>query len=307
LSKRINPESPPLPQPMKRLLLRPRVWAGLLFLLGLGFGAHYLWQRGAPTVARHPQYQITADGIHITPPPRWIRTDLKAQVLRDAGLTSLSVLDDWETLSRRVKDAFEFHPWVASVDRITKRLPASLDIEITYRRPVAAVESGDSAGISFLPVDASAVRLPENDLTEAERRYLPRITGVTGRPLVGDTWNDPRVVGGAMLAAALSDVWQQLRLVEIISALSSASNNDSQTYTYQIITSGGTRVVWGVAPGQENLTGESKFDLKRKRLMDYAAQFGQLESINGPEEIDVRSDLIIKPRSARKKSTTKTK
>ena len=26
---------------------------------------------------------------------------------------TLSVLDDWDALSRRVKEAFEFHPWVA--------------------------------------------------------------------------------------------------------------------------------------------------------------------------------------------------
>jgi cell division septal protein FtsQ len=173
VSKRIHPNTPPLAQPVRRLLLRPRVWAGLLFLLGLGFGAHSLWQRGAPTVARHRQYQITAEGIHITPPPPWIRTDLKSQVLRDAGLTTLSVLDDWDTLSRRIKDAFEFHPWVASVERISKRLPAALEIELKYRRPVAAVESGDSSGVSFLPVDEHAVRLPEGDLTDAERRYLP--------------------------------------------------------------------------------------------------------------------------------------
>jgi hypothetical protein len=228
-------------------------------------------------------------------------------VLRDAGLTSLSVLDDWDTLSQRIKDAFEFHPWVASVERISKSLPASLEIELKYRRPVAAVESGDPSGVSFLPVDENAVRLPEAELTDAERRYLPRITGVTGRPLVGDVWNDPRVVGGAKLATALGDVWQRLRLVEIISVLSSAASNDSQTYTYNIITSGGTRVVWGAAPGQENMTGESAFDQKRKRLLDYAAQHGQLESINGPEEIDVRSDLVIKPRTARKKSASKIK
>jgi hypothetical protein len=169
------------------------------------------------------------------------------------------------------------------------------------------VESGDASGVSFLPVDEHAVRLPEGDLTNAERRYLPRITGVAGRPLVGDTWNDPRVVGGAKLAAALGDVWQQLRLVEIIASLGSADDNDSQTYTYDIITSGGTRVVWGAAPGQENPKGESAYETKRKRLMDYAAQYGQLESINGPEEIDVRSDIVIKPRTARKKSTSKTK
>ena len=55
-----------------------------------------------------PQYQLTADNIHITPPPPWIRSDIKAEVLRDAGLVgTLSVLDDWATLltsrQRRVR------------------------------------------------------------------------------------------------------------------------------------------------------------------------------------------------------------
>ncbi|MCI0331983.1 MAG: hypothetical protein L0228_02005 [Planctomycetes bacterium] len=307
MSQRIKPDSPPLPVLLRRLLFRPRVWAGLVFLLGLGVGAHFLWQRGAPTIARHPQYQLAAESIHITPPPAWIRSDLKSQVIRDAGLTALSVLDDWDTLSRRVKDAFEFHPWVSSVERITKRLPAALDIELTYRRPVAAVESRDSSGISFLPVDERAIRLPEGDLTDIELRYLPRISGVTGRPLVGDTWNDLRVVGGAKLAAALGDVWQKLRLVEIIATIQAAGADDSQSCSFDIITTGGMKVVWGTAPGQETSAGESTFDQKRKRLLDYAAQHGQFESIDGPAAIDVRNDLVVTPRTARKKSATKSK
>jgi hypothetical protein len=291
-----------------RFLLRPRVWGGLLFFAGLGYGGHYLWQRSEPAVARHPQYQLTADNIHITPPPPWIRSDVKAQVLRDARLMgSVSVLDDWDTLSRRVKEAFEFHPWVASVERITKGVPATLQVELKYRRPVAAVESGDAAGVSLLPVDEHAVRLPEADLTETERRYLPRISGVTGRPLVGDVWNDPRVMGGARLAASLADVWQQLRLVEILAVLRSSPYEESQAYNFEIITTGGTRIVWGAAPGQETATGESTFDEKRKRLLDYTAQHGQLESIDGPASIDVRSDLVVTPRTAKRKPSAKTK
>jgi hypothetical protein len=169
------------------------------------------------------------------------------------------------------------------------------------------VESGDSSGVSLLPVDEGAVRLPESDLTEVELRYLPRISGVTGRPLVGDTWNDARVIGGSRLAAALGDVWQKLRLVEIIAAMPSATRDDAENYSFDIITTGGTRILWGAPPGQESTTGEAAFDQKRKRLMDYQAQFGQLESINGPEVIDVRSDLVIKPRTARNKDKTKVK
>jgi hypothetical protein len=307
VSQRIKTDSPPLPVPMRRILLRPRVWAGLIFLLALGFGAHFLWQRGAANIARHPQYLLTADTINITPPPPWIRSNIKEQVIRDAGLASLSVLDDGDTFTRRVKEAFEFHPWVASVEKITKRLPASLDIQLTYRRPIAAVESRDAGGVTYLPIDERAIRLPEGDLTAAECRYLPRISGVTGRPLVGDAWNDPRVVGGARLASALNDVWQKLRLVEIIAILQSGPHDDKPIYGFEIITTGGMRVVWGAAPGQEPGPGESPFDQKRQRLLDYATQHGQFESIDSPAAIDVRNDIVVTPRTAKGKKSTKTK
>ena len=147
---------------------------------------------------------------------------------------------------------FELHPWVASVERITRRLPSSLDIELKYRRPIAAVESSDPTGVMFLPIDDHAVRLPEGDLTETERRYLPRVSGITGRPRVGDVWDDPRVIGGAKLAAQLADVWQQLRLVEILANSQNSTHDEKPLYTFEIVTTGGTRIIWGATPGQES-------------------------------------------------------
>ena len=305
MSPRIKPESRPLPVvvPERLFRFRPKVWVGLLMLVGLGFGAHLLWRHSAPQIARDPEYMLTAESIHITPPPPWIRSDIKTQALRDAGLLgTISVLDDWETLSRRVKEALEFHPWVASVDKISRRLPSSLNVELHYRKPIAAVESSDPGGVMFLPIDDRAVRLPEGDLTEAERRYLPRISGITGRPLVGDRWDDQRVVGGARLAAQLADVWQQLRLVEIVANLQTSSRDEKQIYRFEIVTIGGTRIVWGMTPGDEVSTGESPFIQKRQRLLDYAAQHGKLESIDGPAVLDVRSELVITPKTARQKA-----
>jgi hypothetical protein len=306
MSPRIKPESRPLPAPSKGLFrLRSKVWAGLLLLAGLGAGAHFLWQRTVETVANDPHYLLTTESIRITPTPPWIRSDLKAQALRNAGLAgTLSVLEDWDVLSRRVKDAFEFHPWVAAVDKITRRLPTSLDIELKYRKPIAAVESSDINGVMFLPIDEHAIRLPEDDLTEAERRYLPRVSGITGRPLVGDRWDDPRVVGGAKLADQLADVWQQLRLVEIISTPQTSPHEEKQIYRFEIVTTGGTRIVWGRTPGDEISTGESPFPQKRQRLLDYASQYGKLESIDGPAVLDVRTELIVTPRTAKNKKAT---
>ncbi|HVT27099.1 MAG TPA: hypothetical protein VHE81_03690 [Lacipirellulaceae bacterium] len=314
MSPRIKPDTSTAAMRGRLVRIRPRVWACLAIVVGLGIGAHFLWQHEEPSVARDPHYLLTAECVHITPPPKWIRSDVKTQVLRDSGLVgAVSILDNWESLSHRIKSAFELHPWVESVVRISRRLPSSLDIELKYRRPVAAVESNDANGVMYLPIDAHAVRLPDGDLTETERRYLPRISGITGRPLVGDDWDDPRVVGGAKLAAQLFDVWQRLQLVEILASVQSSTRDDKPLCTFEIVTTGGTRILWGTTPGLESSTGESSFAQKRERLLNYAAQHGKLESIDGPAVLDVRNDLIVTPRTARrhplapKDATTKTK
>ncbi len=305
---RIKPENAPLPaRKQQRARFSPRSIVAILLLVSMGIAAHFLWQMQSKEVGQQAAYALKSDDIQLSRRPAWVRSDVKSEVLRDSGLIgSVSVLEDWSTLARRIEEAFEFHPWIESVVKIERKLPRALVVEVKYRRPVAAVESSDVSGVALLPIDAHAIRLPEEDLSEAERRYLPRIAAVTGRPLVGDRWDDPRVVGGAQLAVALSDIWQQLRLVEILGTAPSATSN-TQAYSFELVTAGGTRIVWGSAPGQELMRGESGFDQKRQRILDYAKQHGKLESIDGPEKLDVRSELVVTPRTARNKADAKTR
>jgi hypothetical protein len=305
---RIKTESKPLPPAPRRLLqVRPQALLAILLLVGLALAAHFTWRGFRHRIAGDSHYALTVDRIRITPQPPWIRTDIKTQSLRDAGLQgNLSLLQDTDTLCRQIKDAFEFNPWVASVGRIRVEVPMAIGVELVYRKPVAAVESTDPNGIMYLPIDERAVRLPETDLSEAERRYLPRISGITGRPLVGDKWDDPRVAGGARLAVHLSDVWQRLRLVEIVANPLTSAGSDKPVFRYEIVTAGGTHIVWGMTPGDEAAIGESPFVQKRQRLLDYAAQHGKLESIDGPAVLDIRSELIVTPRTARHKAAATT-
>jgi hypothetical protein len=215
-------------------------------------------------------------------------------------LGNLSVIDDHQRLQQRVREAFAFHPWVAAVGQIKIDLPASLEVELQYRQPVAAVEAVDREMVAYLPIDAMGVRLPDADFSDYERRSLPRVSGVVNLPSVGERWADDRVTSAATLAAKLADVWSQLRLVEIIPSMHAQVRGDVSFYDFEIMTSGGTRIVWGAAPGREQDAAESPFDDKRKRLLDYAAGPGQLDSIDGPASVDVRSELVVMPRTARR-------
>jgi hypothetical protein len=285
-----------------RLRIRPRLLVGFAVLAAFGYIGHLLWQHYAASISRHPQYLISPESIVISTPPPWIRSNIRTEVLRDAGLVgSLSVLDVNGQLHDRIQSAFEFHPWVQSVDRITKHLPAALEISLTYRRPLAAVEvAGDSgpAGWELLPADPEAVRLPEADFTDAELRHLPRIVGRFDRPLIGQPWQDPRVSAGVALVAKLEPLWHRLHLAEIVPADRPAPEFGGEI-ALEIVTSGGTRVLWGAAPGREP-EGESSFAIKLERLESYATSHGKLDSINGPESLDIRRDLIVVPRTAKR-------
>ena len=152
----------------------------------------------------------------MTPLPPWIHTDLKAEVLRDASLDGpLSLLD--KELTVRVAHAFALHPWVAKVQRVSKRSPAGVQVDLDYRRPVAMVEV---PGPALLPVDGEGVLLPTADFSPQDARQYPRIAEIKTSPLgpVGTRWGDTHVTGGARIAAALLDDWQALKLHQVVPA-----------------------------------------------------------------------------------------
>ena len=113
---------------------------------------------------------------------------------------------------------------------------------------------------------------------------------------------DERVLDGARLAAALGDTWSKLRLVEMIPSREPQKRGEVRFHIFELTTSGGTHIRWGAAPGHESDAGESPFEVKQQRLVDYAAKNGKLDSIDGPELVDVRSELVIVPRTAKRPS-----
>src|SRR5437870_4584631 len=121
-----------------RIALRPHNrGVALTALLGIAaiIGAIYCWQRWGAVATQSPDYLVTPEKISVTPPPAWIHTDVKAEVVRTAGLSRLSLRD--KQLVEHVAHAFALHPWVAKVVRVEKQFPAKVAVELLYRQPVA--------------------------------------------------------------------------------------------------------------------------------------------------------------------------
>ncbi len=286
------------------LRIRPRLLLSAALLVAAGIGARYVWNHLSGTLGQSPRYQITAEVIQLPGPlPAWIRTDVKRDVLLNSDITrSLSLLDKPQKIQRRLIDAFALHPWVRSVRRIELCGPSRIEVELEYREPVAVAQVVTGNATELLPVDDQAFRLPEGNLTEVEKSYLPRIANIDGRPLVGEPWTDKRLIGGVAIAVRLRDVWDQFRLLEIVPSSYPEVERSHRYFTYDIRSSSGTLIRWGAAP-ELGPPGESSFDQKLARLQGYVGEHGPLDSIRTPQAIDVRDGLMIEKRTVQRESS----
>jgi hypothetical protein len=283
--------------------------ASLGVLAGLGLLSAGVWRLAEPGVRGGAQYRITPESVSLSPSPPWIRvSDVRFEALRDAGLlgadpnTSLSILDGPDRLEQRLATALRFHPWVRSVGAIRKAPPNRVRVEVEYRRPLAAV-LGPGA---LLPIDADGVLLPSVDLKPEELSWLPRIDArpalaevAPTPPAVGQRWADPRLLGGVALVAAFGAEWGALHLLDVTPAGAAEVRGDQRYYTFELRTTGSTRIAWGAAPGFAP-PDEAPFAEKLARLKAYVAANGPLDSVTAsPEWIDVRNGLTTRPRMVR--------
>lgn len=272
----------------------------LLALLAVGF--YYGWQNWGTQVIHRSEYRLSLDNIEVSPQPAWIRSNVKAETARDASLENLSIFDS--DLTIRVYRAFQMHAWVARVNRVSKRPPSHVIVDLVYRRPVAWVEvppgvlPSNEAGL--LPIDGDGVLLPPGDFSSEQADDYIRIgvANLTPCGLPGTAWGDPRVAGAAQIAAMLADRSRELAFHRILVS-SSPPNERGQTQTvYEVRTHSGLRFIWGSAPGQE-IAGEPKASQKAARLLQLAEAAAVKKSPPAGSEIDLRDPGPAAQRTAR--------
>lgn len=268
--KRTDPSEPAparWPDRFTHLLgVPPGALVGLAFFILVVVAVVYGWRTFGRTVVARPIYRLAVESIKVTPPPAWIKTDIRAEIVRDGALTDLTIFDKDATL--RVYQAFELHgsPWISQVKRVSKQPPAQLTVDVEYRHPVAWVEvpglkPGDEGGV--IPVDATGYVLPTRDFTKAQLPEYLRISIRDVRPygLAGSAWGDPRVAGAAQIARVLGDVWKPLEVFRIL--LASPADSSAAEPSYELELASGQRLLWGVAPGTTSVrepTAETKIE-----------------------------------------------
>ena len=173
--------------------------------------------------------------------PAWCAQDLaNLQFPR----RSYSVFDS--SVTREVADVYLACPWVASVERIEKRFPNQLRVELTLREPVAFVRLPGG----YHTVDAECFVLPiDYSSWDHPRQPLPVIQGVTSAaPSLGERWGDRRVAAGLSVAAALAAEPQVLHCIHIVDVSNLDGELDPLRSEITLYSRRNVRVLWGRPP-----------------------------------------------------------
>jgi len=278
-----------------------RVLPVLLLVAGLTGGAYYGWQRVGPQIAQGPEYALETEQIEITPqPPPWIRADIRAETIRDGGLSDLSLLD--RELTVKIARAFSLHTWVENVRRVRKEQanPPRVLVELVYRKPVAMVEVTMNDRPGLLPVDVYGVLLPPGDFSAEQARDYLRLSLPNATPAgpVGTPWGDPRVDGAARVAAVLQEHWKPLGLYRVTAQPTEPPRTNPKETVFVLTTRRGAQVVWGVAPHVDDVADVKKALGKVERLVAYVEQHGPLDGLNSEAQIDLTQAAIPNQRTA---------
>jgi hypothetical protein len=278
---------------------RPLVLVVALVAAAVG-GAFYARHRWPELLTIGRQHRMSAEAIDVTPQPRWIATDVKAEVIESAGLAELDLLD--RELTARVAQAFAAHTWVAEVRRVVKQAGPRVVVELAYRRPVAMVEVVSAGRPGLLPLDEQAVLLPPEDFSPNEARDYLRIQVADSKPAgpVGTPWGDPRITGAVHIAAAWREKpWKSLGLYRIeTDAAAPASPARPAPIEYVLQSREGRRILWGRAPGEEQ-SGEATTSQKIARLIAHVQAGGRLDEPGGDLDLRDAQGLRELPRTAR--------
>ena len=182
--------------------------------------------------------------------PEWIVGDVRGQVIETCRARGSAVDPRSRTFSATIENAFALHPWVESVERIEKQLSAG-----GARRAARTAgrwrwsRSPQGEARNCCRSTPAAFSLPADDVPLIRRSYLPRITGIVGQPPAGAAVGRParrrrrrpgRAAGRRVGGAQPGEHRARRR--------GRRSKASSRYFVYDLVTRGGTRIVWGAAP-----------------------------------------------------------
>lgn len=216
--------------------------------------------------------------------PAWlsgtIAESLRAS-LAELEPTPLRRDDEVMALTAAIEQA---NGWVKSVDRIEKRYPNALEIEVTLREPVALVESAE--GLVLVDAEARLVSTAAAASEFLASHSLPLIH--TSHPLrdarVGVEVRDTAIVEGLRVAAELApfrpDLERRGLALDVIDVTPKERSGGLSLTDVEVYTRAGLAIEWGRSGRHPEFgANEPSPDAKVRGLLRVAARYPDLAGI----------------------------
>lgn len=226
-----------------------RTLAGLQVLLACGLvgGTVLGWKRledGLSGYAKeHQVLPREVDQVVLVDMPLWmtpkLQRDMRAIVAVEISGNPL----DNTGLQNAVR-SLAANPWVKQVDHVRRLTDGTVEVNATFREPVAKVETSDG----YILVDIEGVRLPvQYTPAEARRLVLPALVGVKTPPArEGKPWPSEELQAGLKLVKLL----QAEPYLSQVEAFDVSERDPRGRIRLKLLTRNGM-VRWGLPPGEE--------------------------------------------------------
>ncbi len=273
---------------LARVLYRPQVLIPLACLCAAIVLAPFV-HRWIPELEGRAEYALTPDCVVLSSTHEWLPDEFRMSLLARAGLgPEASLLQ--EDIAARIEHACRHEPWVQEVRAVRVQRDRTVFVDVTLRVPVTLLQMSEG----YYPLDAEGILLPPKDFSDDDVGRLPVATGVSSLPTgpAGERWEDPVVLGACRIAELLVERregvtrLERLGLKEIVLPRRESLNPSVSELNYELVSTGGSRIVWGAPPGSEAL--EASTEQKLARLEFYIEQYGCFEIPKGPSRIDIR-------------------
>lgn len=249
-------------------------------------------------VQRQSVFALTPANVILKPePPEWL-TDGREKVLallpellsKEENTASTLAMDPNE-IARRLLVKM---PWVESVKAVRMLHPDKLELELAFRRPVAALSLVKQGAILL---DVNGVVLKAADVRKdfldnmIQFNYADRLVDQViqrggkhpAQLAPGQAWSDVRIAESLSLAAFLTEQdMARKRLRRLFRLIDAANVQDNLL----VRTSDDLWISWGHPPGQEE-PGEPKAETKWRLLMEWLQLHGQSSAI------DVNQSMLV--------------
>ncbi|MBL8821002.1 MAG: hypothetical protein JNJ77_00315 [Planctomycetia bacterium] len=225
------------------------------------------------------QFRLRWDDLRLSAVPPMPVKDFLNEV-RAAGQFQEELNLHETELLERLRETIQRHEWVESVQRVALVSPRQLQVDLTFRKPVAKIENGsqvhwvDQHGKLLLPV------------AQKWKWNLISIVGWNDRQEESSQW----LVQAAKTAQQLENDVSQWNL----SSIQIANYPALDVSELRLKTKGGTSIIWQTLKGSN--VEEPTFEEKKSRIRIYLERYGTLDVPAGYVlDVRVKEGLQRKP------------